>query len=128
MEKLAERGDISSSSSDIIQLLVGTSADVVDSRDEEGSTALMYAAQNRHLEVVKPLFIARVKTDVQTLYVATALGYARAYQHTAVIQLLESAASRKPRKQGRTAIMKRPSLLFRTVQVRYLRLYTDPDE
>ena len=62
-------------------------------RDKWGSTALMYACQQGDLEMVKILFNTCAKTDVQNIYGAMALAYARAGRHDAVVKLLVSAGA-----------------------------------
>ena len=51
----------------------------------------MYACQFGDLEMVKILFNACAQTNVQNIYGATALTYARAGRHDAVVKLLVAA-------------------------------------
>ena len=60
----------------------------VDACDQEGNTALHFAAANGHAQVVELLLDRRCSIDYQSHYCWTALMQASAYAHVAVVKLL----------------------------------------
>lgn len=61
----------------------------INSVNEEGTTALMYAAMNNHIELIKLLLQNGANKSITNKYGQTALGYARQYNYQEAIELLK---------------------------------------
>ena len=80
LREAARSGDTES-----LQLALSSSGpSIVNSQDQDGNTALMLASGNGDFEMVKCLFNAIAKTDVQNKRGETALTLARVHQHDKV--------------------------------------------
>jgi ankyrin repeat protein len=90
---------------EIIQLLIEHGA-TVNGRDQNGSTALMWAAQQGHFEVIKILLAAGAQVDARDWNGDTALMRALYSGNPATLKLLLDAGARSDirDKDGQTAL------------------------
>jgi ankyrin repeat protein len=91
-EKL--RGDAEKMTAKIAELLITKGADV-NAKTDDGSTALILAAQNGNMEMVKLLLQKAADVNIKTNEGKTAYELAKSKGHTAIVRLLEKAGAKE---------------------------------
>ena len=77
---------------EVLKLLIEKDPDsVINSQDNVGNTALIWAASKNHLDVIQVLLHSGAKTSIKDNSGKTALDWAKSKQHRDIIEILKNS-------------------------------------